>query len=113
MTCLGKEFEIYSPLYRDNIPEGITGKTLVCHDEVVGKTFRDEGVMCDIATFFELHDAIKREGDRKITEEDEFASMVYEGGYDTVAADICLKELVPDYKGNWVDLKCFAISGRI
>ena len=69
--------------------------------------------MCDIATFFELHDAIKREGDRKITEEDEFASMVYEGGYDTVAADICLKELVPDYKGNWVDLKCFAISGRI
>ena len=113
LTCLGKEFEIYSPLYRNNIPEGITGKTLVCHDEVVGKTFRDEGVICDIATFFELHDAIKREGDRKITEEDEFASMVYEGGYDTVAADICLKELVPDYKGNWVDLKCFAISGRI
>ena len=43
---------------------------------------------------------------------DEFIKMVSEGGYDTIAADICLKDLVPDYKGNWVDLKCFAISGR-
>lgn len=109
---LGREFEIVSPVYRNNIPEGIKGRTLVCHDEVVGKTLRDAGVDCDIATFFKLHDMVKQDGDRKITEEDEFIEMVREGGYDTVAADICLKELVPDYDGNWVDLKCFAISGR-
>lgn len=109
---LGREFEIVSPVYRNNIPEGIKGRTLVCHDEVVGKTLRDAGVDCDIASFFKLHDMVKQDGDRKITEEDEFIEMVREGGYDTVAADICLKELVPDYDGNWVDLKCFAISGR-
>jgi len=109
---LGRDFEIVSPVYKDNIPEGITGKTLVCHDEVVGKTLRDAGVDCDIVTFFKLHDAVKKDGDRKITEEDEFIAMVRDGGYDTIAADICLKDLVPDYKGNWVDLKCFAISGR-
>jgi hypothetical protein len=109
---LGREYEIVSPVYRNNIPEGIKGRTLVCHDEVVGKTLRDAGVDCDIATFFKLHDIVKQDGDKKITEEDEFIEMVREGGYDTVAADICLKELVPDYEGNWVDLKCFAISGR-
>ena len=58
----------------------------------------------DIATFFKLHDSVKQAGDKKITEEDEFIEMVRTGGYD--------KELVPDYEGNWVDLKCFAISGR-
>ena len=109
---LGMDFEICSPLYKNNIPEGIKGKTLVCHDEVVGKTLRDAGVDCNIVTFFKLHDSVKQDGDRKITEEDEFTAMVKEGGYDTVAADICLKDLVPDFKGNWVDLKCFAISGR-
>ncbi|MBR4556421.1 MAG: hypothetical protein IKO15_02975, partial [Clostridiales bacterium] len=109
---LGKDFEIASPVFKNNIPEGIKGKTLVCHDEVVGKTLRDAGVACDIATFFKLHDCVKQEGDRKITQEDEFIELVRNGNYDTIAADICLKELVPDYEGNWVDLKCFAISGR-
>ena len=109
---LGLDFVIKSPVYKNNIPEGIVGKTLVCHDEVVGKTLRDAGVDCDIATFFKLHDCVKQDGDKKITEEDEFIDMVRNGGYDTIAADICLKELVPDYEGNWVDMKCFAISGR-
>ena len=110
---LGKDFKIVSPLYKDNIPEGIKGRTLVCHDEVVGKTIRDAGVDCDIATFFKLHDIVKQDGDKKITEEDEFIDLVRNGGYDTIAADICLKELVPDFEGRWVDLKCFAISGRL
>lgn len=109
---LGKDFKIESPIYKDNIPEGIKGRTLVCHDEVVGKTIRDAGADCDIVTFFKLHDSVKQDGDRKITEEDEFTDLVRNGGYDTVAADICLKELVPDFEGRWVDLKCFAISGR-
>lgn len=110
---LGLDFVIESPVYKDNIPEGIKGRTLVCHDEVVGKTLRDAGVDLDIATFFKLHESVKQNGDKKITEEDEFIDMVRNGGYDTIAADICLKELVPDYEGNWVDMKCFAISGRI
>ena len=109
---LGLDHVIESPVYKNNIPEGIRGRTLVCHDEVVGKTLRDAGVDADIATFFKLHDSVKREGDKKITEEDEFIDLVRNGGYDTIAADICLKELIPDYEGNWVDMKCFAISGR-
>ena len=102
----------YGKYHEDLTPEGIKGRTLVCHDEVVGKTIRDAGADCDIVTFFKLHDSVKQDGDRKITEEDEFIDLVRNGGYDTVAADICLKELVPDFEGRWVDLKCFAISGR-
>lgn len=108
----GNDFEIYNPVVRANIPDGITGKTLVCHDEVVGKTIRDAGIDADIATFFKLHDLIRKDGDRKLTEEDDFVAMVNEGSYDTIVADICLKELVPDFEGKWIDLKCFAVSGR-
>ena len=67
----------------------------------------------DVSTYaLTAVEGVKAPALEKITEEDEFIEMVRTGGYDTVAADICLKELVPDYEGNWVDLKCFAISGR-
>ena len=89
-----------------------SGKVLVCHDEVFGKTLRDKGVDCDIATFFTLHDEIKESGDRKITEEDEFTGIVSNGGYDVIVADECLKPLAEGFNGKWIDAPFFALSGR-
>ena len=93
----------------DMIP---SGKVLVCHDEVFGKTLRDKGIKCDIATFFTLHDEIREEGDRKITEEDEFTELVRDGGYDVIVADEMLKPLASGFNGQWIDALFFALSGR-
>ena len=92
--------------------EKIEGKVLVCHDEVFGKTLRDNGIDCDIATFFTLHDEIKQEGDAKITEEDEFTALAESGKYDVIIADSALKKLAKNYTGKWIDAPMFALSGR-
>jgi nitrogenase molybdenum-iron protein alpha/beta subunit len=109
---LGRPYEIYSSTAAETAGSIPSGKVLVCHDEVFGKTLRDKGVDCDIATFFTLHDEIKEAGDRKITEEDEFTELIADGGYDVIVADECLKPLAEGFNGKWIDAPFFALSGR-
>ena len=109
---LGRPYEIYSSTAAETAGGIPSGKVLVCHDEVFGKTLRDKGVDCDIATFFTLHDEIKEAGDRKITEEDEFTELIADGGYDVIVADECLKPLAEGFNGKWIDAPFFALSGR-
>jgi hypothetical protein len=109
----GKDYEIRSAAAVDLIArEKIEGKVLVCHDEVFGKTLRDNGIDCDIATFFTLHDEIKQDGDVKITEEDEFTALAESGRYDVIIADSALEKLAKNFKGRWIDAPFFALSGR-
>lgn len=109
---LGVSYEICSSAAAETAGSIPSGKVLVCHDEVFGKTLRDKGVDCDIATFFTLHDEIRKEGDVKITEEDEFTDLVMNGGYDIVVADESLRPLAEGFKGQWIDAPFFALSGR-
>ena len=109
---LGRPYEIFSSIAADMAGSIPSGKVLVCHDEVFGKTLRDKDVDCDIAAFFTLHDEIKEAGDRKITEEDEFTELVLNGGYDVIVADECLKPLAEGFNGKWIDAPFFALSGR-
>ena len=109
---LGISYEIFSSAAAEIAGSIPSGKVLVCHDEVFGKTLRDKDVNCDIATFFTLHDEIKGSGDVKITEEDEFTDLVMNGGYDVVVADESLKPLAEGFKGQWIDVPFFALSGR-
>ena len=109
---LGIPYEIFSSAAAEISGKIPSGKVLVCHDEVFGKTLRDEGIDCDIATFFTLHNEIRKEGDRKITEEDEFTNLVMNGGYDVVVADESLKPLAEGFGGTWIDAPFFALSGR-
>ncbi len=110
----GKDYEIRSSLAEALLAkEKSEGKVLVCHDEVFGKTLRDGGCDCDIATFFTLHDEIRQEGDIKITEEDEFTSLAMSGRYDVIIADNCLQKLAKGYEGRWIDAPFFALSGRM
>lgn len=109
---LGKPYEIFSSAAAEIADKIPSGKVLVCHDEVFGKTLRDKGIKLDIATFFTLHDEIKEGGDKKITEEDEFTELVMNGGYDVIVADECLKPLAEGFKGQWIDAPFFALGGR-
>ena len=109
---LGIPYEIYNGAAAEIAGRIPSGKVLVCHDEVFGKTLRDKGVRCDIAAFFTLHDEIREEGDVKITEEDEFTDLVMNGGYDVIVADECLKPLAGGFRGQWIDAPFFALSGR-
>lgn len=109
---LGLDHRILSEPALDFLKEDLSGKVLICHDEVFGKTLRDNGVDADIATFFTLHDEIRMPGDRKLNGEDDLIEMVRSNSYDCILADECLLDLIPDYKGRFIDAPCFAISGR-
>ena len=109
---LGIPYETFSSIAADLAGSIPSGKVLVCHDEVFGKTLRDKGTDCDIVTFFTLHDEIKQDGDKKITEEDEFTDLAVNGGYDVIVADESLKPLADGFKGQWIDAPFFALSGR-
>jgi hypothetical protein len=109
---LGVSYEVFSSAASEMAGGIPSGKVLVCHDEVFGKTLRDKGIDCDMATFFTLHDEIREAGDRKITEEDEFTDLVMNGGYDVVVADESLKPLAEGFGGTWIDAPFFALSGR-
>ena len=109
---IGVSYEVFSSTAAEMAGSIPSGKVLVCHDEVFGKTLRDKGIDCDIATFFTLHDEIKEAGDRMITEEDEFTDLVMNGGYDIVIADGSLKPLAEGFGGTWIDAPFFALSGR-
>ena len=109
---IGLPYEVFSNAAANAADRIPSGRVLVCHDEVFGKTLRDKGIDCDIATFFTLHDEIKRSGDVKITEEDEFTDLAINGGYDVIVADECLKPLAEGFNGQWIDVPFFALSGR-
>ena len=109
---LGVSYEVFSSAAAEMAGRIPSGKVLVCHDEVFGKTLRNKGIDCDIAAFFTLHDEIREAGDRKITEEDEFTDLVMNGGYDIVVADESLKPLAEGFVGTWIDAPFFALSGR-
>ena len=100
----GTHFEITDPS-----KYGLTfasGRTLVVHDEVCGKTIkeRSEGTV-ETATFFATHN-----NDIKLTEEDEFTELVMNGNWDNLVCDASLLPLIPEYKGNFISLPHFAVS---
>ena len=107
------DYEIKNSIAEELIArERIEGKVLICHDEVFGKTLRDNGIDCDIATFFKLHDEIRKDGDTELVEEDDFTALAESGKYDVIVADSCLQKLAKNYKGKWIDAPFFALSGR-
>ena len=83
-----------------------SGRTLVVHDEVCGKTIkvRSEGDIT-VATFFATHN-----DDIKLTEEDEFTELVMNGNWDNLVCDEALLPLIPEFKGDFISLPHFAVS---
>lgn len=64
------------------------------------------------ASWFMMQDALMEKGDTALSEEEDFISLVREGGYDGIAADPYLRRLVPFYEGIWIDAVHFAVSGQ-
>ncbi|MCQ2500463.1 MAG: nitrogenase component 1 [Lachnospiraceae bacterium] len=100
----------------EETPEG--KKILVVAQQVTGVSMRkllfEEGAkQVQVGTFFMKLPELSEEGDLHFNGERQFAEAVARGDYDWIIADEILKPLVPDYKGCWLDLPHFAVSGRM
>jgi nitrogenase molybdenum-iron protein alpha/beta subunit len=96
-----------------------TGKRiLIIHQQVFANELRQrilEKTHADVtvATWFMLKDELKKEQDIKFTDEKQFIDAVESVDYDIIIGDIMLKHALNSYKGEFIDLPHFAVSGRI
>lgn len=93
-------------------------KVLVIHQQVIANSIRDEiikNVNSDItvASWFMLKEELKQAGDISLAEEDQFVNLVEQGNYDVIVGDNILKRAIPDFRGRYVDIPHFAVSGKM
>ncbi len=105
----------------DQLPDGENcrgRKILIVSQQITAvsmrKILRERGAdtVCTASWFMRIPD-LAEEGDLHLTGEQIFSKAVYEGQYDWILADRELKPLVKEYRGIWLDLPHFAVSGRM
>ena len=93
------------------------GRVLIVHQQVLAHTLRLEleqfmHAQIMAATWFMMDPEIRRPGDVSLKEEDDWLQLVREGDFDLIIADELLGQAVPDYKGRFIPLNHFPISGK-
>lgn len=107
----------FLPEHLEKSLAGLGGKrVLVIHQQVLANAVRDrilERADADVtvATWFLLKEELKREGDFRLTGERQFARAVGDGGYDVVIGDALLRRALGGYRGAFLGLPHFAVSG--
>ncbi len=103
----------------DALKAAEAAKILVVHQQVLANGIRDilenasPSADVDVATWFMKSPEIERPDDVKLEEEDDILRLVTERGYDVVVGDPLIKRAVPGYKGKFLSLPHFAVSGSL
>ena len=116
----GTPYEVYDPLAAALLPErDYAGKrVLIIDQQVRADTMRDiliergaSSVTC--ATWFLLLTELAHPGDVRLKEEDDFGELVMQGDFDLLIGDGSLWRIVPDYRGETLDVPQFPVSGNL
>lgn len=112
-------YRIWDPLSETLLPdEDYSGKrALVIHQQVRANSVREELLrrgcaQVTAATWFMQRPELCQPGDLRLQEEDDLAQLLAGETYDLVLADRSMRDVVPDFRGRWIDLPHFAVSGR-
>lgn len=113
-------YEIYYPLVEDLLPEmDYTGKRiLVVHQQVIADSIRRElkargAEIVQVADWFMMKKELREEGDVFLRDEDDYIEVVENGDFDIIFADECMKRMVPEFGGIFVNTRHFAVSGKL
>lgn len=93
-------------------------KILIMHQQVLANTIRQEILNqvkadCTVASWFMLKKNLKEKQDIHLKEEDQYTELIQNGAYDVIIADPVLKNAVTDFKGIYINLPHFAVSGKL
>ncbi|MCR5817217.1 MAG: nitrogenase component 1 [Ruminococcus sp.] len=112
----GTPFDAGYPL-TDNAPKISGKKVLIVHQQFCANALREhyesKGCEVTVASFFKMLDEYKREGDTHLTEEDELTELALNGGFDNILADERFKLMLKGFGGEFLDLRHFAVGGRL
>lgn len=119
----GTPYEVGYPFVDELIPElGYERKKiLIIHQQVIANAIRQEirtrsdeqNKEVTVASWFMMKSELSEEGDLSLKEEMDYCKLVQNGNYDIVFADENMRGLVPGFKGTFVNVRHFAVSGKL
>lgn len=119
----GTPYEVGYPFVDELIPElGYERKKiLIIHQQVIANAIRQEirtrsdeqNTEVTVASWFMMKSELSEEGDLSLKEEMDYCKLVQNGNYDIVFADENMRGLVPGFKGIFVNVRHFAVSGKL
>ena len=119
----GTPYEVGYPFVDELIPElGYESKKiLIIHQQVIANAIRQEirtrsdeqNTEVTVASWFMMKSELSEEGDLSLKEEKDYCKLVQNGNYDVVFADENMRGLVPGFKGTFVNVRHFAVSGKL
>ena len=66
-----------------------------------------------IASWFMMKKELLADGDVLLRDEDAYIELVQNGDFDIIFADECMKRMVPEFGGIFVNTRHFAVSGKL
>ena len=120
----GTPYEVGYPFVDELIPEldYERKKILIIHQQVIANAIRQEirirsdeqqNTEVTVASWFMMKSEFSEEGDLSLKEEMDYCKLVQNGNYDIVFADENMRGLVPGFKGTFVNIRHFAVSGKL
>ena len=120
----GTPYEVGYPFVDELIPEldYERKKILIIHQQVIANAIRQEirirsdeqqNTEVTVASWFMMKSEFSEEGDLSLKEEKDCCKLVQNGNYDIVFADENMRGLVPGFKGTFVNVRHFAVSGKL
>lgn len=119
----GTPYEVGYPFVDELIPElDYAGKKiLIIHQQVIANAIRQEirtrsdeqNTEVTVASWFMMKSELSGEGDLSLKEEMDYCKLVQKGNYDIVFADENMRGLIPGFKGTFVNVRHFAVSGKL
>ena len=116
----GTPYEIAYPLVEELLPEMdyTNKKILVVHQQVIADSVRRElqnrgAESVQTAGWFMMKKELLKEGDTALRDEDDYIELVRNGDFDIIFADECMKQMTPDFTGMFVNMRHFAVSGKL
>ena len=119
----GTPYEVGYPFVDELIPEldYERKKILIIHQQVIANAIRQEirtrsdeqNTEVTVASWFMMKSELSEEGDLSLKEEMDYCKLVQNGNYDIVFADENMRGLVPGFKGTFVNIRHFAVSGKL
>ena len=119
----GTPYEVGYPFVDELIPELSyeRKKILIIHQQVIANAIRQEirtksdeqNTEVTVASWFMMKSELSEEGDLSLKEEKDYCKLVQNGNYDIVFADENMRGLVPGFKGTFVNVRHFAVSGKL
>ena len=119
----GTPYEVGYPFVDELIPElDYAGKKiLIIHQQVIANAIRQEirtrsneqNTEVTVASWFMMKSELSEEEDLSLKEEMDYCKLVQNGNYDIVFADENMRGLVPGFKGTFVNIRHFAVSGKL